>query len=100
VNYNPSPQSEFAKNPQLVKNHHDLVEKPNLRLSIETALLEYQRRQSNNTVTDIGSCAVGYLRLQGAQQFVDLFYNLAESTTKERAADVVNLPGNIKGKAN
>lgn len=100
MNYNPSPQSEFAKNPQLVKNHHDLVENHNLRLAIENALLEYQRRQANNTVTDIGSCAVGFLRIQGAQQFVDMFYNLAESATLERAADVVNLPGNLKGKAN
>lgn len=100
MNYNPSPRSEFAKNPQLVAKHRDLVQNPNLRLAVENALLQYQREQCDLKMGDIGACAAGFLRLQGAQQFIELLYNLSESEAPVKTADVVNLPGNLRTKGN
>ena len=43
-NYNPSPQSEFLKDPKAIASHHLLVENLTLRKHLEIALLEMQRR--------------------------------------------------------
>jgi hypothetical protein len=96
MNYNPSPKSEFVKEPQRVKRHHELVEQESLRVALITALLEYQRIQTKLSAPDLGGCAACFLRLQGAQEFVELLLNLAETSAPSAMTDSVNLPGNIR----
>lgn len=96
MNYNPRPQDAYRSNSQLTKNHHALVEQEPLRIAIDTALLEYQRKQTEMAAPDLGGCAACFLRIQGAQEFVGLLLNLAETPTSTPIADNLNLPGNVR----
>jgi hypothetical protein len=95
MNYNITPKDEFCKDARAVADHHVLVENPIVRRSISSALAEYHRRQCRQQANDLGGAAYCFMRMQGASELVDLLYNLAESTSEVRAADSVNLPGNI-----
>lgn len=96
MNYNPSPRSEFLKDSLAVTNHHTLVEDPCLRKHLAIAMSEMQLRASMNTdATNFNQCAAAHLRMLGAQDFVDIFLNLAETKVTEKRPDVGNLPGNV-----
>jgi hypothetical protein len=90
------PKSEFAADPKNVAAHRQLIAKPELRYAVSVSLLEYARRQSNKETPDLGSCAACNLRLAGAQEFVDLFYNLAETIVTAPPIDSLNLPVNVR----
>ena len=96
MNYNPSTKSEFLKYHIAVKNHHELVENPVLRRHIEFALSEMQRRAAQGTPPgEFNACAAAHLRMLGAQDFLDIFLNLAEASTPTTKTDTSNLPGNV-----
>lgn len=96
MNYNPTPKSEFLKDPEAVKAHHVLVENPLLRRSIEVTLMEMSRQICNNCPPDnMGGCAAAHLRMLGAQDFIALFMNLAEEATPVSRKDSSNLPSNV-----
>lgn len=96
MNYNPSPKAEFLKNSQLVKNHHELVEDTRLRISLEAAMQEMQRRAAQVDPANFNLCASAHLRMLGAQEFVDTFLNLAETQVATARTDTTNLPGNVR----
>lgn len=96
MNYNPTPKVVFVKDAVRVAAHHKLVEDETLRESLDAALLQYQRKQAALQAPDLGGAASCFLRIQGAQEFVNEFLNLAESTVTDLRTDTVNLPGNIK----
>lgn len=101
MNYNPSAKSEFIKNSQLVKNHHELVEDPRLRISLEAAMQEMQRRAAQNTEpSNFNACAASHLRLLGAQDFLDIFLNLAETPAASTRTDTANLASNVPTRKN
>jgi hypothetical protein len=96
MNYNPTPKSEFLKDPQNIKRHHAFVEDSYLRKSMEVALMEMQRRAAAGTdTTNFNFCAASHLRLLGAQDYLEIFLNLAEQMQPGVKTDNVNLPGNI-----
>lgn len=96
MNYNPGLRDELRKDPNACKAHRSLVENPTLRRSFEITLLEMQRRAAAGTDTTNGNfCAASHLRMLGAQEFADLFLNLAESPVPSVKTDSVNLPANI-----
>lgn len=96
MNYNPSVRSEFVKNPESVKSHHKLVEDPTLRRHFNLALAEMQRRAADSTnPANFNECAASHLRLLGAQDFIETFYNLAETPVTSTRTDTTNLPGNM-----
>lgn len=97
-NYNQSPRESFCRHNDQVSAHHTVVENPFLRKSIEVALAEYARRQTKLSAADLGGCAACHLRLQGAHELVELFYNLCETTQASPRLDSVNLPSNVKPK--
>lgn len=96
TNYNPYPREEFLRNKDNITGHHILVENEVLRRSLSVAMLEYQRRQSRLASADLGGCAACHLRCQGMQEFVDLFYNLAETPTSVARTESDNLASNVK----
>lgn len=96
MNYNPTPRSEFLKDAEAIKSHHVLVENPILRRSIEIALLEMNRQICNNCPPDnMGGCAAAHLRMLGAQDFIQVFLNLAEESSAPPRKDTSNLPSNV-----
>lgn len=95
-NFNPSPQSELLKDPKAVASHHLLVENLTLRKHLEIALLEMQRRAAAGTdTTNFNFCAASHLRLLGAQDFLSIFFNLAEEMKPGVRTDTTNLPANM-----
>lgn len=94
MNYNPSPRSEVLKEPNAVKRHHDLVENQTLRDHLGFALSEMMRRAAQCDPSNFNQCAAAHLRMLGAQEFVDLFLNLAETNLPETRRDSGNLPLN------
>lgn len=97
MNYNPSPRDEILKSPESIKSHHVLVENEILRKHLSIALSEMQRQIANNAPADnMGACASAHLRMLGAQDFVQIFLNLAETPVRTDKADTTNLPGNTR----
>lgn len=96
MNYNLTPKAEFLKSPELIKNHHALVENPSLRLGITIALQEMQRRAAAGTDTaNFNFCAASHLRMLGAQDFIEIFLNLGEQMQPGVRTDTTNLPSNV-----
>lgn len=100
MNYNPSPKSVFQSDPNLVKTHRSLVEREDLRNSLNTTLLQISREICERAPNDMGSCAAAHLRMLGAQEFVKEFLNLAETPTASIRTESGNLPSNVAGKKN
>lgn len=96
MNRNPTPKAEFLRLPSLVKAHHELIELPSLQVGLNTALMEMQRRAAAGTdTTNFNFCAASHLRLLGAQDFIEIFLNLAETMAPGVRTDTTNLPGNV-----
>lgn len=96
MNYNPTPRAELLKSPEIVKRHHEFVENDLLRSHLKIALQEMQVRAAANTdASNFNQCAAAHLRMLGAQDFVDIFLNLAETNPIPPKTDTTNLPGNI-----
>lgn len=100
MNYNPTPKESFVADSESVKAHHQLVELDALRQSLAAAMAQYTRRQSSLTPNDLGSAAMIFMRIQGAQEFMETFLNLAESPASPVLMDSSNLTTNIRGKKN
>lgn len=96
MNYNPTPRVEFHKSAESIKRHHELVEDETLRSHLRIALQEMQVRASMNTdAANFNQCAAAHLRMLGAQDFLDIFLNLAENMDAAVARkDTINLPQN------
>lgn len=75
---NPTPKQDFMASADACKAHRALMDNPKLRLSFATALLQFQRETTNVTVLDGNQAAANFLKLQGAQKFLDILINLAE----------------------
>ena len=101
MNYNPTPQSVFLRDPELIKIHHALVEREDLRSCLNIALLEMQRRSANGTdPANFNACAASHLRILGAQDFISIFLNLAEQMQPASKTDTTNLPSNTPSRRN
>lgn len=96
MNYSITPKADLLKSEGRIKEHHKLVENEFLRDHLQTALLEYSKRQVALSAPDLGGCAACHLRLQGATEFVDLFLNLAEVASATARTDTTNLPSNVR----
>lgn len=96
MNLNPYPKSEFVKDSTRVKRHRDMFMDDALRESVNAALLEMSRQLTASVPPDMGGCAAAYLRMQGASDFVNILFNLAETPAAPTKSDSTNLPGNVR----
>lgn len=96
MNYNPHPRESFLSEATAAISHRSLAENAFLRKAMGVALAEYSRSQSEKQATDLGGAASCFMRIQGAHELVDTFYNLAETAPVPVTRDVLNLPSNVK----
>jgi len=95
MNYNPSARSELLADSKSVEAHRKMVQDPVVRRGISAALAHASRLYGMSNPPDMGGCATAHLRHAGAQEFVELFYNLCETSVATAKADSTNLPGNV-----
>lgn len=75
-NVNPTPKERFRSSAAAVSAHRDLMQRQDLQMSLDFALLEYGRRRFK-PMNDQFAGAEG-LRVAGAYEFVECLKNLAE----------------------
>jgi hypothetical protein len=96
MQFNPAPKTEFQSTPKNLEDHHVIVQNPAVRKGVEVALAQMQRMIADTTQPDMGACAAAHLRVLGAHDFIQTFYQLAEMPDLSVKAPVGNLPGNIR----
>ena len=77
-NVNPTPKEEFQNNASFVKMHRELMQQPMLAVSLQFAVLEYQRHLARPTVIEGNTAASNFYRLCGVNEFLDTLKKLAE----------------------
>jgi hypothetical protein len=78
---NPTPKQEFLESAAACKAHRELMQNPALRRSFNAALLHHQRRLTSAVEIDGNAAAAYFLKIKGAQEFLDILINLAEPAT-------------------
>lgn len=92
---NPTPKQRFAEIKDLVSKHRDLVASPQFQVAADFALLEYQRQLSMTPFENYNACAASHMRVVGAQEFLQQFRNLAETSVPAKR----EVAGNLDHKA-
>lgn len=84
-NVNPSPRARFMLESENIRLHKALIEKPELRKGIDTALAEMTKaicakhshvELTNEAVTQ--SAAVAFMLIRGAHEFAETFFHIAD----------------------
>lgn len=88
---NPSPAAVFRCSARAVKDHHSMVETNTFEDAIRFALLEYQHKLSAVQMDNFNQCAAHHLKITGAQEFVRILRNLADTETPPPAQSTGNL---------
>jgi hypothetical protein len=76
---NPPPKKRFQESEQRIKDHRDLVQSPAFEQALDFALLQYQSQLAQVDLQNFNLAASCHLRMLGAQEFVQVLRNLAES---------------------
>lgn len=76
---NPTPKQRFIQSTAIVSAHRNLMQSDQLRMSLDFALLEYQRRVSETSNPDMNGAVAGHFRMLGAQEFINTLIMLAET---------------------
>ncbi len=76
--FNPTPRDTFQQDNRRLKEHLELIARPQLTASIQTAILEYQRRLARTS--DLNEAAGKHFKMVGVTEFLDIFWRLAEQT--------------------
>lgn len=74
---NLTPKGRFLQSPQYCKAHHNWVDSEIFNISMDYALLEYQRLISSKVTDQVTACAAG-LKMQGVVEFIAVLRNLAD----------------------
>lgn len=77
-NVNPTPKQEFQTNQSWIKMHREMMQQPMLGVSLQFALLHYQRLLADVRTTDGNTAAQNFFKIQGAQEFLAILKNLGE----------------------
>ena len=76
-------------NSKFVSMHREMMQQPMMGVSIQYALLQYQRDMANVRAIDGNTAATSFFKIQGAIEFVDLLRKLGETP------EIVKLPSTI-----
>lgn len=90
---NPTPKQVLLLDAAGLKQHEKLMSDPQLYASLDIALLEYQRRLSNQRVDGNGA-ASNHFKITGAIEFLDVLKNLSQTNTPTP----VRTPGELNQK--
>jgi hypothetical protein len=80
VSVNPSPKQRFLSSPTSIRAHREMVDSLIFTAGCDIALLQYQRELTAK-ITDGNLAGSVGLRLQGAQEFLDVLRRLSETST-------------------
>jgi hypothetical protein len=75
---NPSPKTRFQENKNFVEQHRKLIERSDLQVSLDYAMLEYQKQLVATGSLGGNEAAASHFRMLGAHEFVQVFKLLAE----------------------
>lgn len=67
------------ENSKFVSMHREMMQQPMMYVSIQYALLQYQREMANVRAIDGNAAATSFFKIQGALEFVDLLRKLGET---------------------
>lgn len=70
INVNPTPKAKFLENQQHVKEHMDLIVRPDFQRAIDVALLQMQAEQVLRFNGQQYESVASFHRIEGAMQFV------------------------------
>jgi len=97
---NPSPKVRFIAIKHCVDQHRELIQRPDLQLSLETALTQMIWIHSNGGESALSvtgnTAAEKFYRLQGAQEFIRVFKTLAESQAPVQSPDTGTIDHTFK----
>lgn len=74
--FNPSPKKQFQLSKQRMKAHLELIGRPDLEDSLNTALLQYQWNLCKK-MGNLNDAASNHFKIAGALEFLDEFKKLA-----------------------
>lgn len=83
----PTPKDWFLQDPKRVGEHNQLIGSPITQVSLNTALLEYQRLLSKERF-NLNDAAANFFRLVGAQEFVEIFRQLGQPRPEIRVSAI------------
>lgn len=76
-NPNRTPKQRFQEMSQWIGEHRQMVDSIPFTRAIDYAMLQFQQMVTSNITNGEGAGSAG-LRMQGAQQFLDILRNLSE----------------------
>ena len=88
---NPTPQQRFTESTKAVKSHRDLISMPEFQIAIDFACLEFEHRLAQTPQDNFNLCAAAQLKRAGAQEFLRILRNLAETPEVVKAEPIPNL---------
>ncbi len=93
INADPTPKQKFHGHPDHLAAHNRMVESQEFDLSVDIALMEYQRMLVALTPTDanLNQAAVSHLKITGAMEFVKCLKNLGLMPVPPTTKPVGNL---------
>jgi len=77
-NVNPTPKQDFQSNQSWIKMHREMMQQPMLGVSIQFAMLHFQRLLTDTRTIDGNSAAQNFFKIQGVQEFLAILKNLGE----------------------
>jgi len=78
INVNPSPKQRFIAVSAYIGAHRDLMQRPELQRGVDHALMQLIWEESQNTLDGNSAAAAAY-KMTGAQRFISILRELAES---------------------
>lgn len=83
-NTNPTPKQDFQSNAAWIKMHREMMQQPMLGVSLQFALLQYQRTLCDSRTVDGNQAAQNHFKIQGAHEFLAILKNLGEMPEQMR----------------
>lgn len=87
---NPTAKAQFIADPKRVSSHNSMVQIPQMRDSLNMALLEYQRIMIGN-LTDANAGAAVSFKLKGAEEFINIFLSLGMTRSEPKIVTPITL---------
>lgn len=91
ANANPTPKQRLQAEKKLIEAHRALLDRPELELGIDYAILEYQRILTETAQENFNIAAANHFRMAGAMEFLRIFRGLGEMTSAPTIVDRDNL---------
>lgn len=90
---NPSPRQRFQMSSKAISAHRELMQRPDLEVGLDFALMEYQGILSRQSTT-FNDAAANHFKITGVLEFLQTLRQLAEPNAPTTLPKSDNLPAN------